>query len=112
MRNLRKGFTLLELIVVIVVLGILAAIAIPTFAGVISRANHSSALTTAQSFKAEADAIYAQDHAGSTGVDDAAALAAYNDTDHTVVGAAVGGVYTFTVSGQTATFTVATDTAA
>lgn len=35
----RKGFTLIELIVVIAILAILAAIAIPTFVGTLARAN-------------------------------------------------------------------------
>ena len=103
MRNLRKGFTLLELIVVIVVLGILAAIAIPTFAGVISRSNKSSAKTTAQSFVAEARAVYAQDNAGSSGQNIAAFDAAALDTP-LAVGVGVAGAetaFTFTVSGQT-----------
>ena len=108
MRNLRKGFTLLELIVVIVVMGILAAIAIPTFAGVIGRANMSSAKTSAQAFKSEADAIYSQDNAGVVGVNAAAAAAAASDIALAVT-ADAGATYTFTVSGQVATFTVATD---
>ncbi len=44
----KKGFTLVELVIVIAVIAILAAVLIPTFAGVIERANKSSRLQTAQ----------------------------------------------------------------
>ena len=42
MKN-RKGFTIVELVIVIAVIAILAAVLIPTFAGVIGKANQSSA---------------------------------------------------------------------
>ena len=48
MKN-RKGFTIVELVIVIAVIAILAAVLIPTFAGVIGKANESSALQTARS---------------------------------------------------------------
>ena len=48
MKN-KKGFTIVELVIVIAVIAILAAVLIPTFSGVISKANESSALQTARS---------------------------------------------------------------
>ncbi|MCR5056224.1 MAG: prepilin-type N-terminal cleavage/methylation domain-containing protein [Clostridia bacterium] len=48
MKN-KKGFTIVELVIVIAVIAILAAVLIPTFSGVISKANQSSALQTARS---------------------------------------------------------------
>ena len=44
----KKGFTLVELIIVIAVIGVLAAILIPTFANVIDKANAKSALSDAR----------------------------------------------------------------
>ena len=40
--NNKKGFTIVELVIVIAVIGILAAVLIPTFSGVIDSANKSS----------------------------------------------------------------------
>ena len=47
MKN-QKGFTLVELIIVIAVIGVLAAILIPVFANVIEKSNKSSALSDAR----------------------------------------------------------------
>ena len=40
----KKGFTIVELVIVIAVIAILAAVLIPTFAGVVEKANISAAL--------------------------------------------------------------------
>jgi prepilin-type N-terminal cleavage/methylation domain-containing protein len=49
MRNTaRKGFTLLELVVVVVVIGILAGIAVPTFLNSVEKSRLASAQTTAE----------------------------------------------------------------
>ena len=44
----KKGFTIVELVIVIAVIAILAAVLIPTFNSVISKANESAALQKAQ----------------------------------------------------------------
>ena len=50
--NTQKGFTLIELMIVIAIIGILAAIAIPAYTDYTTRARVSEALTTASSMKA------------------------------------------------------------
>ena len=44
----KKGFTIVELVIVIAVIAILAAVLIPTFSNVISKANDSAALQNAR----------------------------------------------------------------
>jgi prepilin-type N-terminal cleavage/methylation domain-containing protein len=53
MKMNKKGFTIVELVIVIAVIAILAGVMIPTFGGVIDSANESSA-------KQEAQGIYKQ----------------------------------------------------
>lgn len=56
MKN-KKGFTLVELVIVIAVIAILAGVLIGTFATVISRANQSKAM---QEIKAKVDEAYVE----------------------------------------------------
>ena len=44
MKNNKKGFTIVELVIVIAVIAILAAVLIPTFTNVINKANESAAM--------------------------------------------------------------------
>ena len=48
-KKLKKGFTITELVIVIAVIAILAAVLIPTFANVINNANESAAMQEARS---------------------------------------------------------------
>ena len=63
----KKGFTLLELIVVLVVLGILAALAIPSFSKVQKNAAANVAVSTAKSIARDASALGAQNIGSSAG---------------------------------------------
>jgi len=60
----QRGFTIVELLIVIVVIGILAAITIVSYNGITNRANTNSAKANATSFLKKAE-IYAAD--GTTG---------------------------------------------
>ena len=54
----RKGFTIVELVIVIAVIAILAGVLIPTFSGVVTKANESKVLQEARNKYTE---IYADD---------------------------------------------------
>ena len=54
----KKGFTIVELVIVIAVIAILSAVLIPTFGGIISQANESAAKQECRNKYTE---VYAQD---------------------------------------------------
>ncbi len=59
-RTAQKGFTLVELMIVVAIIGILAAIAIPQFAKYRARAYNSAALSDMRNLKTDLEGYYAQ----------------------------------------------------
>jgi prepilin-type N-terminal cleavage/methylation domain-containing protein len=112
----KKAFTLLELIVVLLVLGILAAIAVPTFNTVKTNSAKRSAQTTAEGIARNADAIAASSGSGDA-VDGDDLNTAVGEADVEGISGWTGAAdtaYTTTISGNaiTCTFTLGSLTAA
>ncbi|MEP7204972.1 MAG: type II secretion system protein [Candidatus Saccharibacteria bacterium] len=63
----QSGFTIVELLIVIVVIGILAAITIVAYGGITSRANTAKAQTNGQAIQSVAEAYNADANSGGAG---------------------------------------------
>jgi prepilin-type N-terminal cleavage/methylation domain-containing protein len=61
MKNLQKGFTLVELVIVIVIVGILSIVAVPIYRGYIERARFTEAMTNLRAI-ADANTLYFVEH--------------------------------------------------
>jgi len=106
MANEESGFTLVELLVVMLILGLLIAVAIPTFFNQKQKANDADSKAMAHTAQTAIE-TYATDHNGSYVGADQAALTAIEGTVDTTV--AVSGTsatgYTITVTNPDTTHT-------
>ncbi len=73
-RNNEKGFTLIELMIVIAIIGILAAIAIPNFLSYRTKGQNSAALSNAKNFYNSALAYFSDTESTATAVTAAQAI--------------------------------------
>ena len=97
-RNNKKGFTIVELVIVIAVIAILAGVLIPTFAGIVSKANKSAALQEAQSVYKEVYALDLSDGSLDHDID---------TTEYENAGGVLQGTATFADDGTTFEYTTA-----
>lgn len=66
----KKGFTLVEVIIVLVIIAILAAVLIPSLAGYIDKANEKIAVTNARNFTMAAQTVFSETYAEKGTIDD------------------------------------------
>lgn len=89
----KSGFTLVELIVVIAILGILAGIAVPAYSGYIKKANEASDYTQLDAIKTAVYFAYADKYAQTDDYKDIVAITVENassDTTYATLTVATG----------------------
>lgn len=75
MKKVQQGFTLIELMIVVAIIGILAAVAIPAYQDYIARAQMTEAMSLTDGLKTAVTEVFSQDGScpanGSNGIDTA-----------------------------------------
>lgn len=106
-----KGFTLIELMIVIAIIGILAAIAIPQFAAYRTRGFNATAQSDLRNLVTAQEAYFADHQTYSAGLADltvygytasnnvTASVTASSATQYTMTGIHASGDHTYTITG-------------
>ncbi|WP_422137238.1 pilin [Endozoicomonas sp. ALC020] len=96
MKKQQSGFTLIELMIVVAIIGILAAVAIPQYQNYVARSQMSSALSTVAAVKVEVEDMLLRGTQPSI----TAPVPEVLNPDGTVATAAVAGTTNMTVNGS------------
>ena len=91
MKRVQQGFTLIELMIVVAIIGILAAIAIPQYAEYTNRARVSEGLQLAAGAKTATAEYYSSNNAWPNGNAEAGVAAAGTITGTNVTSVTIGG---------------------
>lgn len=104
MKNYKKGFTLLELLVVVLIIGILAAVALPQYRKAVERARMTEAITSVETiYRAQQD-YYAVNGQYTRNINELIIDFPGEDVSYGSISAKQGKYFTFTSSNKTGDF--------